>query len=71
MNNSVLVLGPPCVVCGKPVQLETTKTDENGQAVHGNCYTRVLVAARNDPPTPQHSEEDDLPHRRIIGKRKN
>ena len=29
---------PACSICDKPVQLETSKTDENGKAVHGECY---------------------------------
>jgi len=27
-----------CSICGKPVALETAKTDEAGQAAHGECY---------------------------------
>jgi hypothetical protein len=56
MKNSVLVLGPPCVVCGKPVQLESSKTDEHGQAIHELCYITRLVAVPNDPPPPQHTK---------------
>jgi len=37
---------PDCAICNNPVLLETTKTDENGQAVHEECYVlRVLGAA--------------------------
>jgi hypothetical protein len=28
----------PCAICRKPVQLEATKTDERGRAVHEDCY---------------------------------
>lgn len=31
-----------CSICGKPVALETAKTDEVGQAAHGECYLRKL-----------------------------
>jgi hypothetical protein len=27
-----------CVICNKPVSLETTRTDEDGQPVHEECY---------------------------------
>jgi len=29
---------PTCSVCNKPVELRTSKTDENGKAVHEECY---------------------------------
>lgn len=47
---------PPCVVCGKPVQLESTKTDEHGQIIHEDCYTQRLLSVAHDTPSPQHSE---------------
>jgi len=34
---------PHCWICGEPVRLEDCKIDEQGRAVHENCYiTRVL-----------------------------
>jgi hypothetical protein len=27
-----------CALCHKPLDLETAKTDEDGQAVHAECY---------------------------------
>jgi hypothetical protein len=27
-----------CQICGKPVAVETSKTDENGRAIHEDCY---------------------------------
>ena len=27
-----------CSICNKPVELETTKTDGRGKAVHEECY---------------------------------
>jgi hypothetical protein len=27
-----------CALCDKPVPLDTSKTDENGKAVHEECY---------------------------------
>jgi len=29
---------PLCRICGKPVAIETCKTDEAGRAVHEECY---------------------------------
>ena len=29
---------PICCICGQPVKLETSKTDEFGHAVHEDCY---------------------------------
>jgi len=35
---------PPCTICKESVNLEESKTDELGQAVHENCYVSSLVA---------------------------
>jgi anti-sigma regulatory factor (Ser/Thr protein kinase) len=37
---------PGCCICNSPVPLETSKTDENGQAVHEECYVLNVCAAR-------------------------
>lgn len=31
-------LPPFCRICGKPVAVETSKTDEDGKAIHEDCY---------------------------------
>jgi anti-sigma regulatory factor (Ser/Thr protein kinase) len=36
---------PGCCICNSPVPLETSKTDENGQAVHEECYVLKVCAA--------------------------
>jgi hypothetical protein len=36
---------PDCTICNDPVLLETTKTDENGQAVHEECYVLKILGA--------------------------
>jgi anti-sigma regulatory factor (Ser/Thr protein kinase) len=36
---------PDCGICNNPVLLETTKTDENGQAVHEECYVLKVRGA--------------------------
>jgi hypothetical protein len=38
-----------CVLCGKPVDIETAKTDGFGKPVHGDCYAGSL-------PVPQEGE---------------
>lgn len=40
-----------CWICGKPVALETCKTDEHGSAVHEQCYA-AKVALANDSQKP-------------------
>lgn len=31
-----------CRICGKPVSVETCKTDGDGQAIHEECYVLEL-----------------------------
>jgi hypothetical protein len=40
INNSLLNNGPRCVVCGKPVKLDSCKTNERGQALHAECAVK-------------------------------
>ena len=40
-----------CVICNRPVSLEASRTNELGQAVHGECYaakTAIKTAALKD-----------------------
>jgi hypothetical protein len=48
---------PVCSICNKPIVLETSKTDENGKAVHEDCYIKRLASGKkqHDPPAP-HAE---------------
>ncbi len=32
-----------CAICGHPVELERCKTDEDGDAVHEDCYVAKLL----------------------------
>lgn len=34
---------PGCVICGERVNLEASKTDDYGQAVHEECYVSKLI----------------------------
>ena len=36
-----------CGICEKQVTLEDCKIDENGQAVHEDCYVRVVSLDRS------------------------
>jgi hypothetical protein len=42
---------PACALCNEPVQLETSKTDEDGKAIHEECYVRKLRSERPKMPT--------------------
>jgi hypothetical protein len=37
MENSFLNDGPQCAVCGKPVNLEVSQSNETGKAIHSEC----------------------------------
>ena len=42
---------PMCSICDKPVELETSKVDEFGNAVHEGCYLlRVSLKKATTPP---------------------
>jgi hypothetical protein len=45
-----------CTICNRPITLENAKIDENGRAVHEECYVNQLLAKQPDPPHPQHTE---------------
>jgi hypothetical protein len=34
---------PRCTICKQSVNLTESKADENGQAVHENCYVSMLI----------------------------
>ncbi len=38
---------PICPICHKPVSIETSKTDENGHAVHEKCYVSQVVPKKH------------------------
>jgi hypothetical protein len=38
---------PTCCICGKLLQLENCNFDEDGQAVHEDCYTLKLLLGKN------------------------
>ena len=35
-----------CLICGKPVPVESAKTDADGQAVHEDCYALKLLETK-------------------------
>jgi hypothetical protein len=42
---------PICAICGKPVELENSKTDSNAEAVHEECYVAKVaggIAPKNE-----------------------
>jgi hypothetical protein len=44
-----------CSICDQPVELETAKTDDNGQPVHSECYVLVVAVKPANPRNPQPS----------------
>jgi hypothetical protein len=41
----------PCTVCRKPVDLTIDlSADENGKAVHQECYIKRVMSSRHDTP---------------------
>jgi hypothetical protein len=43
---------PKCNICHEPVELETAKTDEDGRAVHEECYvSRIMRLKEITPPS--------------------
>jgi hypothetical protein len=43
---------PLCSICDKPVQLENSNTDEDGKAIHEECYILKLTRNRTTKPAP-------------------
>ena len=35
---------PECIICKHTVRLEESKTDEQGQAVHEECYFSMVIS---------------------------
>jgi hypothetical protein len=40
---------PICPFCNEAVELETTKTNEDGKAVHEECYIKSISRLRSEP----------------------
>jgi hypothetical protein len=41
----------PCVICSKPVDLRVDlSADENGKAVHPECYVKRITTTHSGPP---------------------
>ena len=50
---------PLCSVCNEQVELRTAKTDEDGKAVHEECYTLKMQPPR-PVPTPGENPSDSI-----------
>jgi hypothetical protein len=46
---------PRCSICNEPVKLETAKTDEDGKAVHEDCYVGRIMRLKEIIPPPKAS----------------
>jgi anti-sigma regulatory factor (Ser/Thr protein kinase) len=55
---------PACCICNSPVLLETSKTDEYGQAVHEECYVLKVCPEseflKDSAPTPASANKDAI-----------
>jgi hypothetical protein len=41
----------PCKICAKPVDLAVDLfADENGKAVHEDCYVKRITSVQSNPP---------------------
>jgi hypothetical protein len=52
-------MSPPvlCPICNRPIDLTKDRyANEDGKAVHEDCYVQRLMSAQNDPPNPHHTE---------------
>jgi hypothetical protein len=47
----------PCTLCSKPLDLQKDLyADENGKAVHEDCYVKRLISARDSVSRSRNSE---------------
>lgn len=47
---------PVCPICQRPVELESAKTDENGKAIHEDCYVSEVSRTATSTSLPDYSE---------------
>ena len=53
MPNRPTLSFPICPLCNEPVELETTKTNEDEEAVHEECDVISLTAHKSNRPKPR------------------
>jgi hypothetical protein len=41
---------PKCSICNEPVEIKTAKTDEDGKAVHEDCYVGRMMRLKEITP---------------------
>jgi hypothetical protein len=56
MPNRPTLSFPICPLCNEPVELETTKTNEDEEAIHEECYVNSLTAPKSNRPKPRAAE---------------
>jgi hypothetical protein len=55
-----------CTICAKPLNLVVDLcADENGKAVHEECYLKRITTPRSRPPDTSMSDEVQIAHYRI------
>jgi hypothetical protein len=55
-----------CAICAKPLNLRADLcADENGKAVHEECYVKRITTPRSRPPVASMSVEVQIAHYQI------
>ena len=56
----------PCTICAKPLNLRADLcADEDGKAVHEECYVKRITTPRSGPAVASTSEEVQIAHYQI------
>ena len=62
------ITSPLCFICQTPVELEISKTDENGRAVHERCYLlRLRQRQRTTESNPSRQHDGLKSYRQFSG----
>jgi hypothetical protein len=55
MPNRQTLSFPICSICNEPVEINTAKTDEDGKAIHEECYVMIIIRKGASPPNSPYS----------------
>jgi hypothetical protein len=58
-RHHILPEQPLCSICNEPVNLRTAKSDENGRAVHEECYIQKITSQQ--PSSKDKNSKTSLP----------
>lgn len=61
-----------CRICGRPVTVAMCTVDDNGKAVHEECYEQKLLTRSDEPSIlPRRNEKDGMASLHSFNKRDN